>query len=306
MAHSLPNGDAAGVVTNDEIAVVARAYLVDRPPLAREDCTGLVAAITADAGRKVDGSVRDLWSKAQAEGRLQRDASVGDVVFFDDTWDKDGDGKHDDPLTHVAVITGIESDGTIVMVHRGTSSGIAELRMNLDHRDEHSANGEIVNSYLAMPGWGDERLAGELFHGFATFADDGTRGTNATIASSAATRRGPRVRPGAADRPPAAPPTVASPPDPGMTGLDRIIEGRRLKWRDVNAVYCSDVPALRDAVYARHGFVFHDASRNALFVGQSWYAPDPTLTSADAGHALTAQDRFNLDLLDGVAGYCRM
>ena len=43
---------------------------------------------------------------------------AGDLVFFDNTWDADGDGVDNDPFTHVGVVEKVESDGTIVFISR--------------------------------------------------------------------------------------------------------------------------------------------------------------------------------------------
>ena len=42
----------------------------------------------------------------------------GDLVFFDNTWDYNGDGMANDPLTHVGIVERQEDDGTIVFISR--------------------------------------------------------------------------------------------------------------------------------------------------------------------------------------------
>jgi hypothetical protein len=159
----------AHVDANENVAVARSAarYLRDKPRLRREDCSGLVNDIMRDAGIASSGSTRAMFVAAEREGRLvnsEDDVRPGDVVFFDRTYDSNRNGKVDDTLTHVAVVTTVAADGTVHMVHRAASS-IAELKMHL--RSPHDAQ---RNSYLRRPGYGGKgapRLAGELYRGHA-------------------------------------------------------------------------------------------------------------------------------------------
>lgn len=123
------------------------------------DCIGTVAAIFYAAGI-------DLQSKyARAPGRngvskfynfLKSSESitddklpeVGDVVFWDNTWDYNGNGKFgDDPLTHVGIVTKIDPDGTVHYVHEHRLDGIVVERMNLYYPDvRYDAAGKELNS----------------------------------------------------------------------------------------------------------------------------------------------------------------
>jgi hypothetical protein len=91
---------------------------------------------------------------------------VGDLVFFDRTYDRNDNGRTDDALTHIAIITSVHRDGTIVMAHRG-NSGIRPLRMNLKQPWLHKRNGKVYNDFLAEPGFGTRRLAGQVFRATA-------------------------------------------------------------------------------------------------------------------------------------------
>ena len=158
---------------NSDIARSALWYLAERPTLPRDDCSGLVEAVCERAGLDdVRGSVAQIWDEAEGDQRTSTDTTphVGDLAFFDNTWDENGDGLVDDPLSHIAVVTAIEDDGTIEMVHHGDDHGIWTLRMNLEQPDEHSVDGHVLNDWLGKPGFGedDHRLAGQLWHGFAS------------------------------------------------------------------------------------------------------------------------------------------
>ncbi len=141
----------------------------------RFDCSGMVEAAMASAGLDFDGSTRDLFETARELGVLHRRhrPDVGDIAFFDDTYDKDGDGRYDDPLTHVAVVTRVDADGTIGMVHLG-SPGIVPLTMNLRDTETHiSPTGQLLNDYLRAASSKDparvKHLAGELWVAFGSF-----------------------------------------------------------------------------------------------------------------------------------------
>ena len=284
----------AVTVHGDDIGEAARYYLDARPPLPREDCSGLVEAIHALAGHPIDGSVRTMWAEAEAEGRVHADARPGDVVFFDDTFDADHDGKANDDLTHAAVVVRVEPDGTVVMVHRAKTAGIEEIHMDLSMPD-HYQDGELVkNDYLAVRGWSNEeggRLTGQLFHGFASFADDAGEPSSAfkPTAPSSSLRK-------------------ASPVAHGRAVDDRFVRvvasGGRLRLADLDDVPCAEVRLLRDAVYARHGYSFADPARNAPFQGREWYAVEVGMDAAEAADALTPKDRYNLDVLEALGSVC--
>lgn len=140
----------------------------------RFDCSGFVEASLAGAGLVFEGSAADLFATARARGVLHRRhrPEVGDVAFFDDTYDKDGDGRFDDPLTHVGVVTKVGADGTLELVHLG-NSGITTLAMNLRQPDVHIDDaGRLLNDYLRAPSSKDgprvHHLSGELWAAFGS------------------------------------------------------------------------------------------------------------------------------------------
>ncbi len=172
LAQSVGCGTAARAPSawGDRVAAAARWHLDELPHLGRQDCSGLVTAVLARAGHSVAGNTRTFWQDADAEGRIGDEARVGDLVFFDRTWDSNRNGRVDDNLTHIAVVVRIEPDNTVVMVHFG-SGRIRTLRMNLAHRHNHKVDGVLKNDYLRSPRYGrgkaGPRLAGELFRGYA-------------------------------------------------------------------------------------------------------------------------------------------
>jgi hypothetical protein len=164
-----------------EIAEAAAYYLSHRPKGFRDDCSGFVSAALARVGLDRSGSTASLWEAAQQEGLThhRKDPSPGDVAFFDDTYDRDHDGKWNDPLSHVAVVLEVARDGAILLAHGGTSQGRTTLHMNLrrPHDRTDPDTGEVVNDYLRRKTTHDppgaKYLSAELWRGFATFGRPG-------------------------------------------------------------------------------------------------------------------------------------
>jgi peptidoglycan DL-endopeptidase CwlO len=159
---------------DDEGERVARAArdLMRRPrPLLRDDCSGLLETVLQDVGVHRRGAVSAFWESAQRQGRVHSRElpSPGDLVFFDDTYDANRNGRVDDPLSHIAVVVEVEHDGTVIMVHKGRAA-VQALRMNLVEPHVHRRDGRVLNDYLRAPGYGSRggpRLSGELFRAFA-------------------------------------------------------------------------------------------------------------------------------------------
>ena len=148
----------------------------------RYDCSGFVDAAHARAG--VDLGLRNaaaLHTLAQEEklfSRSKRQVDVGDTIFFDNTHDRNHNGRLDDRNTHVAIVNQVDSDGTIHMVHLG-SRGVTRLRMNLREPGVHkNAAGKELNSFLRVRRSADPRhtvyLAGELWSGTGSFWRSGS------------------------------------------------------------------------------------------------------------------------------------
>lgn len=138
----------------------------------RYDCSGLVEAAYAKAGASLRGSSKDLYELAQDEGLLHRKKRpfVGDIVFFDDTYDRNNNRRRDDELTHVGVVESVNADDTVTVVHL-SNSGVNRLRMNLHSpHDTESRNGMVLNDPLRSSGDrdGGPVLAGELWRAFGS------------------------------------------------------------------------------------------------------------------------------------------
>jgi hypothetical protein len=178
---AVPDDDGEDV--RARIAAAAAASLGERPVVVagerfRFDCSGVVAGIYARAGVPVAPSgapdTKGLYALVEQQGSLRRGHPLpGDLVFFDDTWDENGNGRVDDPLSHVGVVERVDDDGVVVFVHR---AGGRILRSRLDpaHPHDHDdGHGRVRNHWLraASGGW-PGRTTGELFVAFGTLAVD--------------------------------------------------------------------------------------------------------------------------------------
>lgn len=159
------------------------------------DCSGTMLAIFYAAGldlrpgfnrAKGNTGVQRLYSLMESAGLLDDTDTPqpGSLVFWDDTYDRNGDGKKNDPLSHVGLVVSADREGNLTYVHYHYRNGIVEEHMNL--REPGVAikkSGDvdvIVNSPLRMRSWKPDSasLAGELYRIGARsyeYEDAGTR-----------------------------------------------------------------------------------------------------------------------------------
>lgn len=144
------------------------------------DCSGYVRAVfvplgidpVEDQARGSRTAMIHAWLK-QRGGLLHNEAPApGDLAFFHNTYDRNGDGRPNDEFTHVALVESIDPDGTVNLLHRDTRR-VSRFRMNLERpgvaRD--GPEGPVLNSVLRRAGKGARhapRLAGELFFAFGS------------------------------------------------------------------------------------------------------------------------------------------
>src|SRR5262249_52132041 len=147
------------------------------------DCAGVTRSVflahgidlyDGEAGDSEANGVRIIHAHIQRQGTFHRGpvARPGDLVFFNNTWDYNGDGKVNDPLTHVGIVERQEPNGTVIFISR-VAGAVERYRMNLGLPHVHkTASGRILNDYLrrkdVTDGSDTRYLAGELFAQFAT------------------------------------------------------------------------------------------------------------------------------------------
>lgn len=179
-----PEEGASADGARQQVALKAGSYVGQREVVVgeqhfRADCSGTVRGIYAAAGIPLGGQAADAEENdvsiihrwVSQVGSLRRtEPRVGDLVFFDNTYDRNGDGRANDELSHIGVVEKILDDGTIVFVHR-VGGGILRYRMNLEHPEvsRDPRTGRRLNHVLRRE-QGDIEAAttGELFVGFGT------------------------------------------------------------------------------------------------------------------------------------------
>jgi hypothetical protein len=136
----------------------------------RNDCSGFVVGVYRSLGYRVELTyynsryvAENLYKNLRAKGLVYGGSRPrkADLVFFRNTVANSG-GR----VTHVGIVTDIEQNGTIVVVHY-SSTGVRLMRMNLNSPHKHrDAGGVVLNDFLRKkpPGGADARLlSGELF-----------------------------------------------------------------------------------------------------------------------------------------------
>ncbi len=146
------------------------------------DCTGTILAIYAYAGIDLlsrfnhysGNGVQRLYKIMSRHDLLTKTdfPQPGDIVFWDNTYDANGDGLWDDPLTHAGMVVGVTPSGEISYIHENYAKGIVIEKMNLIHPSIYTeAEGGatiLINSPMRMRGQppGPDWLSGQLFRVF--------------------------------------------------------------------------------------------------------------------------------------------
>ena len=146
----------------------------------RYDCSGFVNAAHALAGEDLaHRNAAGMVKYAKSLGLYKRVGSpgVGDTVFWDNTHDRNKNGKWDDDFTHVGIVERVDSDGTLHLIHLG-GKGVVRMRMNLRRPDDYKdGDGKVLNSYLRRRTKKDKKhvkyLSGQLYSGMASFWAEG-------------------------------------------------------------------------------------------------------------------------------------
>jgi hypothetical protein len=136
----------------------------------RDDCSGFVVGVYRSLGFSVkleyyntrfaaDNLYRNLRSKGLVYYGMR--PKKADLAFFKNTVSNGGNR-----VTHVGLVTEIEDDDTVVIVHY-SSKGVSLLRMNLQNSHNHTdEEGKVINDFLRKkaPNMSSSSLlSGELF-----------------------------------------------------------------------------------------------------------------------------------------------
>ena len=144
----------------------------------RDDCTGAVLAVYAGAGINLGARfhqyrgngvarlfqmMRDHRLYYPADARLL--PAPGDIVFFDNTFDRNGNRRWDDSLTHMALVVAVDRSGTISYLHNHLQRGVIIEQMNLGYPDSAELNAPLLQRVSPRDGSG-RWLASHLVRGF--------------------------------------------------------------------------------------------------------------------------------------------
>jgi hypothetical protein len=177
---------------------------VGLPSLARvsrevnDDCSGLTYLAYWRPGLNLlpeqvlpgESGVAAIYRKAEALGAIRQQPRPGDLVFFEDTYDRNRDGRRNDGLTHIGVVERVSAEGLVTFVHRA-GGGVKRSKLHLYQRDvRRDGKGRVLNDWLRRADRkGPGQLAGELVAGFASVDERWVTAEPARIARRDPVRR---------------------------------------------------------------------------------------------------------------------
>ena len=162
------------IIGVEELFVKNRSFTID--------CSGTVMAIYWYAGIDLaqafsgysGGGTERIYKYLRDKGLLYRTElpKPGDIIFWDNTYDKNGNGKPDDYLTHMGMVVSVDNKGNIEYIHENYRKGIILAKMNLYKPDEYYEiiDGEkiILNDPMRMRGSPESKdwLSSQLYTNF--------------------------------------------------------------------------------------------------------------------------------------------
>ena len=166
-------------IVSGGLSLVGQKTLVVKGVSYPADCTGVVRAAYAFAdidlayrfGQYEGNGVRRVYLTLQDQRLLYVTSYPvpGDIIFWDNTWDANGNKVADDELTHVGLVVASDPDGSISYLHYHYRLGPTVETMNLLQADvDLSEDGKQINAVLRMRGSppGPGSNAAQLFKAF--------------------------------------------------------------------------------------------------------------------------------------------
>jgi len=152
----------------------------------RADCSGFVRGVLATTGLDVvepqdEGSsgTERFYRAIERRGGIHDDdvPEPGDLVFFSDTYDRNGNGRLDDAFTHVGMVESVTDEGTVRFLHYiGGAVRIGRMNLLRPHVHADEQTGSILNDFLRRRRRGDSAkvkyLASELWIGFGRISGE--------------------------------------------------------------------------------------------------------------------------------------
>lgn len=146
------------------------------------DCTGLIRAVFYAGGidlakdfYKYEGNgVKRIYYSLKEREALHdlKVPQIADVIFWDNTWDRNGDNVFgNDPLTHIGIVVQVDDDGTVHYIHQNYVMGVTIESMNLYNPTLFmNGEGKVINSAMYInSSFGkhpEHWLSGDLFKRF--------------------------------------------------------------------------------------------------------------------------------------------
>lgn len=102
--------------------------------------------------------------------------AAGDMAFYHNVRDANGDGRNNDWYTHVGLVERVKSSGRVeILAYR--DGEVRKITMDLEHPDaSKTRHGHVANSRLRQKHEGDppftQYLAGQLFAGYCSLLGD--------------------------------------------------------------------------------------------------------------------------------------
>lgn len=124
------------------------------------DCVGTISAAYWGAGvdlqrdfRRYPGNaVNRLYRSLQDWGALHwhKTPVPGDLIFWDHTWDVEGDPQYPDGHTHAGIVLSVSDDGTVEYLHESVTRGVVVAYMNLYKPSATLEGRRVVNSPMYL------------------------------------------------------------------------------------------------------------------------------------------------------------
>ena len=126
-------------------------------------------------------TIVDVYRHTQREGTIYHSnrPAVGDLVFFHNTYDRNGDGRNNDWYTHVGLVESVDDDDGNISILSYLDGRVSRTHVNLEEPDDsHSASGDVINTVMRRRSEDDppytQYLASELFAGFGSLLGERT------------------------------------------------------------------------------------------------------------------------------------
>lgn len=125
-------------------------------------------------------SIVDIYRYTQHAGTIYHAAqpAVGDLVFFHNTFDRNGDGRNNDWYTHIGVVESVDNDGDIFVLSY-LDGQVARTHLNLESPNASTDDdGDVINTVMRRRSENDppytQYLASELCAGFGSLLGERT------------------------------------------------------------------------------------------------------------------------------------